>query len=126
MVHASDPDGPPQICRLPIQPDKLELPACLVDLSEGGMGLVVPPEVEDCLNQAEYLDVTLRLPGEERPVQLTACIRHRAIAGPAVRYGIEFIPQFSDDFEGSRRVLASYISQRQCVEDAELVVTLEA
>jgi hypothetical protein len=68
------------------------------DLSAGGVGAFFPVDVDRIMTRVERLQIRLDLP-DTAPMQINGIIRVRQLNGDKVRYGIEFDPQGTKNFE---------------------------
>ncbi len=84
-------------------------PARVLDLSTGGVGLLLTREVDLLFGQVERVRLALRLPRATEDLHLEGIVRRRAEEDGGVRYGIEFDPERTPRFVEKQAVLAKYV-----------------
>lgn len=89
-----------------------ELQGSLRNVSRGGLSFSAPPVAECALCRTDLCAVEFRLPGSTRMLSLAGRIRHRALLGEAVHYGICFDPQYTQHFTDQQRFLEDYVQKR--------------
>jgi hypothetical protein len=87
--------------------------AQLFDVSATGLGVLVSLSKDPSLADDDVLRTTLCPPTSSCPLKLTGRIRHRTQRASAVRYGMEFDPDHSEQFERDHENLVDYIIHRQ-------------
>jgi hypothetical protein len=85
----------------------------VIDVSTGGMGIILERSDELALRAHESLTVVLKLSGETRHRTLKAFIRSRRLIGALIRIGLEFEPQRSEAFIEAEQWLTRYVMRRQ-------------
>jgi hypothetical protein len=71
----------------------------LDNLSVGGLGIDVTPEVDSVLMEAHEVHVWFELPSDVRPFELVGTTRSRILMADHVRYGIRIEPELTPDAE---------------------------
>ena len=95
----------------------------LVDISAGGMGLRVPADAEAAFAESDRIRVSTRLPGGGEPLNLTAIIRSRRLAGAEIHYGLEFDWQGTENRQRQEDAIIDFVMERQRVTLAQESVT---
>jgi c-di-GMP-binding flagellar brake protein YcgR len=67
------------------------VPAELVDINIGGMGLLVSKESGLDLSVGQQVEISLKFSGKDQPVALTAVVKNQADEGEDRRYGFSFV-----------------------------------
>ena len=83
------------------------------DVSDSGISVLVDPKEEQLLFSAWRLCLSVRLPGEDVPVEVVGIVRYRKLTGSAIQYGIEFDPEETPEFAHQQERLAAYVRSRQ-------------
>lgn len=91
----------------------------LVNLSVGGVGLLVTQEVEARLAGIDTIEVLLRLPDAAKPIAFVGQIRHRQLTPKGVYYGIQFDPVATSRFQQGQDVVFDYVARQQQQEELE-------
>lgn len=84
-------------------------PARVLDISTGGVGLLLTPEVDPRFAEVEKVRVALRLPGATEDLRLEGNVRRRSEEIGGVRYGIQFDPDQTAHFGEQQVLLAKYV-----------------
>lgn len=87
--------------------------ARLHDVSATGLSVVISSNNEPSLADDEVLQTTLRPPTSQRSLTLAGRIRHRTQQGSNLLYGVQFDPQYTEQFEQDHEMLVDYIIHRQ-------------
>jgi len=82
------------------------------DISSSGARVILKDGAERILSRVDRFELRFRLPSDSDPLALTADIRHRAIAGDAVAYGIRFVPDRSPDFLEQQAQISDFVLGR--------------
>jgi len=85
----------------------------VADVSETGIGAWVRGRGEGPLAGVFDIRMTFRLPSSREGNDLLGWIRTRAASGAGIRYGIEFDPERSPDFERQSEGIRRYMTERQ-------------
>lgn len=81
----------------------------LHDISATGVSILVEPAIEEQLYTHERLRLAVRLPGEEKAIEIGTAIRHRRLVGSDILYGLEVDGQIPDLLRANNRFLV-YLS----------------
>ncbi len=103
-----DPEEPIQALLEDAVPGKSG-PARVLDLSTGGVGLLLTREVDRLFAGVEGVRVGLRLPGATEELRHEGTVRRRAEETGGVRYGIQFDPERTPRFVEKQAHLARYV-----------------
>jgi len=77
----------------------------LHDMSTTGVSILVEIELEKHLCTRLRLRLAVRLPGEEKHIEMNTTVRQRRVVGPAVLYGLEIDGQIPDFMRAQDRFL---------------------
>ena len=91
----------------------MRVQAPLLDISAGGMGLRVPAEAESAFAESDRIRVSTSLPGCREPLNLTAIIRNRRLAGAEVHYGLEFDWPGTENRQRQQDAIIAFVMKRQ-------------
>lgn len=99
------------------------VPAELLDVSAGGLGVSAHIGVDEQFVSAEAVNVALALSEEAAPLDLVASIRSRTmVSDESVRYGLAFDPEATEGFAAKHERIMDYVMARQREELASGVV----
>jgi hypothetical protein len=84
----------------------------LDNLSVGGLGIDVTPEVDSVLMEAHEVHVWFELPSDVRPFELVGTTRSRILMADHVRYGIRIEPKLTPDAEEQVARLGEHVARR--------------
>ena len=87
--------------------------AVLNDISETGASVLVATEDEHMLFSSIRVDLAFRLPGDGRPLRLAGSVRNRTLVGSAIRYGIQFLPNATPDFDAIQKRIYAFVIKRE-------------
>lgn len=85
----------------------------LIDLSISGAALVVRESDSPGLVRCRRLMLVLRLPCDERALELDCMIRNRRLVGSSIVYGVEFVTSSEKEWVRRQEVVSSYVIARQ-------------
>jgi hypothetical protein len=85
----------------------------LNDISETGASVLVATEDERMLFASIRLGLEFLLPGDGKPLRLMGTVRNRALVGSAIRYGIQFLPKATPDFEAVQHRIYQFVIKRE-------------
>jgi hypothetical protein len=85
----------------------------LNDISETGASVLVATEDEHMLFASTRVGLEFLLPGDGKPLRLVGSVRNRGLVGSAIRYGIQFLPKATPDFEAVQRRIYAFVVKRE-------------
>jgi hypothetical protein len=85
----------------------------LNDISETGASVLVATEDERTLFASIRVGLEFLLPGDGKPLRLAGSVRNRALVGSAIRYGIQFLPKETPDFEAIQKRIYAFVIKRE-------------
>lgn len=88
-------------------------PVELLDLSITGAAMVVRESDSPGLVRCKRLMLVLRLPCDERALELDCIIRNRRLVGSSIVYGVEFVTSSEKEWLRRQEVVSSYVIERQ-------------
>jgi DNA-binding response OmpR family regulator len=108
-----DPDAPTEV-RVLAQAggESREFLGTLLDVSTGGVRLVLKADAERHLYLVDHFEIRFRLPGGDEPLTLTVSIRHRVRCSEGVAYGTRFEPDSSPDFLEQVEQISTFVLKR--------------
>jgi c-di-GMP-binding flagellar brake protein YcgR len=107
-----DPRRPVKV-ELRTEPEAAPWEVGLVNISETGVAISLPTELDAKLAGITTVLVTLFLPGQRRPVSLMGDIRYRRLVLDRLHYGVNFDPETSREFSRKQAVITKYVLKRQ-------------
>jgi c-di-GMP-binding flagellar brake protein YcgR len=99
-VELSSDGGPPVEARLE-------------NLSVMGVGVGLDTAVEPYLANSPSVSISIGLPGNRRPVEMTGIIRHRRLVGGRIHYGIAFDTEATPGYERQQDSISRWVLKRQ-------------
>jgi DNA-binding response OmpR family regulator len=94
------------------QGESREFLGTLLDISTGGVRLVLKADAERHLHLVDRFEVRFALPGCDEPFTLTVSIRHRVQCSEGVAYGTRFEPESSPDFVEQLEKISEFVLMR--------------
>jgi hypothetical protein len=91
------------------EPNPLEGDVEVVDLSLGGLGLILRDPFHDLLRPSQGVELRVRLPDHDLPVAVAARVRHCAGVPGGWHCGVQFTGAVADAAESAASPLQSYI-----------------
>jgi c-di-GMP-binding flagellar brake protein YcgR len=85
----------------------------LDDISETGASVLVATEDERMLFASISVGLEFLLPGDGKPLRLMGTVRNRALVGSAIRYGVQFLPKATPDFEAVQHRIYQFVIKRE-------------
>ncbi len=85
----------------------------LLDLSTHGLAVLVNPDVEEKLSNAETVAISFTLPGINRVFRLSAQIRNRRLIKQSISYGMEIDPVETPNYIEQQNDLRNFVKQNQ-------------
>jgi len=106
------PLSPPEIHVWTVQTEE-KIRVDLRDISETGISVGMPPELEEEFYFERKLRITLHLPAHDEPIDVVCWIRHRELRDSVVVYGLEYDTRSSEEFDRHRARIADYVANRE-------------
>ena len=107
-----DPRRPVAV-ELRTEPEAAPWEVELINISETGVAISLPADLDAKLADTTAVLVTLYLPGHRRPVSLMGDIRYRRLVLDRIHYGVNFDPEASRDFARKQAMITKYVLKRE-------------
>lgn len=101
-----------EVVEVELSADALEAAALLLEISTGGVGLRVAPELAALLSEGQALELFFRLPGRAEPFRLAGTVRGLRALTDGIGCSVQFDEHASGDFVLQREALAELLRGR--------------
>jgi len=92
--------------------DDSQYPVQVRNISTTGLCILTDTDVDDMLEDTEFVEVFLDLPDHPDTLQFGAQIRHRIQHGDDIFYGLRLDPKATQDYLGQAEVIMEYMLNR--------------